>query len=129
MTDPISDLLARIRNAQIARHASVKVPFSKIKLGIVKILHDEGFVGSYKTLEGSRKEIELSIRYTNKQEPIISNLKRVSRPGRRIYTGYEDLKSVRSGLGIAILSTPKGIITDKQARQDKVGGELLCTIW
>lgn len=129
MTDPISDLLARIRNAQTAKHATLKVPFSKIKLGIVKILHDEGFVGSYKTLEGEKKEIEVSIRYTNKQEHIISNLKRVSRPGRRIYTGYEGLKAVRSGLGIAILSTPKGIITDKQARQDKVGGELLCTIW
>ena len=131
MTDPISDLLSRIRNAQTARHATVKVPFSQVKIGIVKILHDEGFVGSYKVSDevGYKREIEISLRYSDKQEPIISNLKRVSRPGRRMYSGYQRLKSVRSGLGLGILSTSKGIITDKQARQDNVGGELLCTIW
>jgi small subunit ribosomal protein S8 len=129
MTDPIADLLARIRNAQTAKHATVKVPYSKIKMGIVKILHEEGFLGSFKLSEGPRKEIEISIRYTDKQEPIISSLRRVSRPGRRQYTGYQDLKLVRSGLGVGILSTSKGIITDKQARHEKTGGELLCTGW
>ncbi len=129
MTDPIADLLARIRNAQTAKHATVKVPYSKIKMGIVKILHEEGFLGSFKLSEGPRKEIEISIRYTDKQEPIISSLRRVSRPGRRQYTGYQDLKLVRSGLGVGILSTSKGIITDKQARHEKTGGELLCTVW
>lgn len=131
MTDPIADLLARIRNAQTAKHETVKIPYSKIKMGIVKILHEEGFLGSFKlnTLNSVKKEIEISIRYSDKQEPIISNLRRVSRPGRRQYTGYQDLKPIRSGLGIGILSTSKGIITDKQARHEKTGGELLCTIW
>ncbi|QQR81963.1 MAG: 30S ribosomal protein S8 [Deltaproteobacteria bacterium] len=120
-----------MRNAQTAKHETVKIPYSKIKMGIVKILHEEGFLGSFKlnTLNSVKKEIEISIRYSDKQEPIISNLRRVSRPGRRQYTGYQDLKPIRSGLGIGILSTSKGIITDKQARHEKTGGELLCTIW
>ena len=131
MTDPVADLLARIRNAQTARHESLSIPHSILKQGIVKLLYEEGYIGAYRLVEGEkgRKEIHVTLRYTADKKPLISNLRRSSRPGRRYYVGYQSLKPVRNGFGISILSTPKGILTDRQAREAKVGGELLCTIW
>ncbi|MBI4196465.1 MAG: 30S ribosomal protein S8 [Deltaproteobacteria bacterium] len=130
MTDPIGDMLSRIRNAQCSRHESVKIPFSQIKLEIVKILHNEGLVGAYRLAATPRggKEVEVALRYRDKKIPIISELKRSSRPGRRIYVGYDEIPSVCSGVGIVILSTSKGIMTERQAREMKVGGEIICTV-
>lgn len=131
MTDPIADLLARIRNAQTAKHDTVSIPHSKLKAGLIKVLHEEGYVGPFRFVEGEggRKKIEVTLRYTGKKQAVLTHLDRASRPGRRYYVGYKDLKPVRSGLGMAILSTPKGILTDRQAREEKVGGEVLCRIW
>lgn len=131
VTDPIADLLTRIRNAQIAKHDVVSVPYSKLKHGLIKVLYDEGYVGPFRAVEGDggRKSLEIKLRYADKKQPILNCLDRVSKPGRRVYLGYNDLKPVRSGLGITVLSTPKGILTDRQAREEKVGGELLCRIW
>ncbi len=131
VTDPISDLLTRIRNAQLAKHEGVSVPYSRLKFGIVKILYEEGYVGPFKVEEkdGGRKEIQISIRYVEKRKPFISMISRQSRPGRRYYVGYRDLKPVRNGMGIAILSTPKGVLSDREAREEKVGGEVLCKVW
>lgn len=129
MTDPISDLLTRIRNAQTAGHESVRVPLSKIKLEIVKILCDEGFLGSHRL--NDEKEIEIKLRYKGYKgkDPLIVDLSRRSRSGRRVYVSYREIRPVRNGMGIAILSTPRGVMTDRKAREEKVGGELLCTIW
>ena len=131
VTDPIADLLTRIRNAQIAKHDLVCMPHSRLRHGLVKVLHEEGYVGPFRVVEGElgRKNIEIKLRYIDKKKPIMTHLARASRPGRRVYIGYKDLKPVRSGLGMAVLSTPKGILTDRQAREEKVGGELLCRIW
>ena len=131
MTDPIADLLTRIRNAQTAKLDSLAVPHSKMKLGIVKVLYEEGFVGAYKASEkeSGKKLIEISLRYAAGKLPIISQISRKSRPGRRFYVPCREIRPVRNGMGIAILSTPKGILTDRQAREEKVGGELLCTVW
>ncbi len=131
MTDPISDLLARIRNGQTAKHDNVRVPFSRLKLEVLKILYQEGYIGGYKMQggEGVSKVLEIALRYVGKKEPVIAEMIRVSRPGRRVYVGYEEVPLVKGGMGVAILSTSKGILTDRQARGEKLGGELLCTIW
>lgn len=130
MTDPIADLLTRIRNGQRAQHESVSIPYSKLKQGIIKALYEEGFIGPFRVLEeGGGKAIQVTLRYSAKREPVIIGLKRESRPGRRYYLGFEDLKPIRNVLGISILSTSKGILTDRQAREEKVGGELLCRVW
>lgn len=130
MTDPIADLLTRIRNAQIAKHASVTIPYSQMKAAIIKILYEEGFVGAFKVVENEgRKSLQVSLRYAVGQEPMISEIHRNSRPGRRSYVGYRRVKPVRNGMGMSVLSTPKGILTDVQAREGKIGGELLFTIW
>lgn len=130
MTDPIADLLARIRNAQTAKHDTVVVPHSKVRQGIVKILYEEGFIGPFKVAgEGTKKEIEMTLRYAPGKKSLISSMIRESRPGRRHYLGYREIRPVRNGIGLAVLSTPKGILTDRQAREEKVGGELLFTIW
>lgn len=131
VTDPIADLLTRIRNAQIAKHELVSMPHSVLRQGIVNVLHDEGYIGPFRIVESDdgRKKIEIKLRYVDKKLPIMTHLSRASKPGRRVYIGYKDLKPVRSGLGMAVLSTPKGILTDRQAREEKVGGELLCRIW
>ena len=131
MTDPIADLLARIRNAQTARHESLVVPHSILRERIVEILRGERFVRSHRVVEDppGRKSIEIILRYTPGRAPLISMMFRGSRPGRRIYLGYREIRPVRNGMGIVILSTPQGILTDRQAREKKVGGELLCTIW
>lgn len=130
INDPISDMLTRIRNASAVRKAEVMVPFSKTKLALAQILEREGFAGKAEVQgePGNRQLINLSLKYQNR-EPAITSIKRLSTPGRRLYVGYQELPSVRNGLGIAIVSTPQGLLTNKEARQKKVGGELLCEVY
>ena len=130
VTDPIADLLTRIRNALTAKHETVSVPNSKMKKSIVDILVNEGFVKSAEVVEKDGKsEIVITLKYGAKNEKVITNLKRISKPGLRVYCGYEQLPKVLGGLGIAIVSTPKGVMTDKQARNNKIGGEVLAYVW
>ena len=131
MSDPIADMLTRIRNANTAKHDTVDIPSSKIKVAIADILVDEGYIEKYELVEeGNFKTIRVSMKYTGtKKDRIITGIKRISKPGLRIYAGKEDIPSVLGGLGIAILSTNKGIITDKQARKEAVGGEVLAFVW
>ena len=130
VTDPIADLLTRIRNALTAKHETVSVPNSKMKKSIVDILVNEGFVKSAEVVEGDGKsEIVITLKYGAKNEKVITNLKRISKPGLRVYCGYEQLPKVLGGLGIAIVSTSKGVMTDKQARNNKIGGEVLAYVW
>ena len=131
MSDPIADMLTRIRNANTAKHDTVDVPASKMKLAIAQILLEEGYIKKYDIIaEGSYKTIHITLKYNeNKSEKIISGIKRISKPGLRVYAGKEDLPKVLGGLGIAIISTNKGVITDKEARKLGVGGEVLCFIW
>jgi small subunit ribosomal protein S8 len=131
MTDPIADLLTRIRNAQQAGHTSVFVPRSKIKLAIVKLLKNEGFVDGYVDDESRNYQgvIKVFLRYDDSRDGIIRGLRRISKPGRRVYVGKDEIPRVRNGLGIAILTTPRGILTDRQARHAGVGGEVLCHVW
>ncbi len=130
VTDPIADMLTRMRNALSNRHASVEIPASKIKLAISELLYNEGFIKSF-TLqgEGIKKSILIELKYGPNREKVIQGLKRISKPGLRIYASYEDLPKVLNGLGIAIVSTSKGLLTDKQAREHKVGGEVLAYVW
>ncbi|MEO0087369.1 MAG: 30S ribosomal protein S8 [candidate division WOR-3 bacterium] len=130
ITDPISDMLTRIRNALMVRHKEVRVPYSKMKLEIVRILLEEGYITNFQVIgEGVKKEINIILKYTPEGKPVIYGLKRISKPSRRIYVGVKDIPKVKGGLGIAILSTPKGILTDREARKEKVGGELLLEVW
>ncbi len=130
LTDPIADMLTRIRNANSAMHEKVDVPFSKEKLAIAKILKDEGYILNYKEIEeGNKKDIRVYLKFVDGKEKVIRGLKRISKPGRRVYTGVENMPTVLGGLGIAILSTPKGVITDKQCKAQNVGGEVLCYVW
>ena len=131
MTDPIADMLTRIRNANTAKHDTVDVPASKIKVAIAGILLDEGFITKYDIIEdGNFKTIRITLKYgADKNERIISGLKRISKPGLRVYAGKDELPRVLGGLGIAILSTNQGIITDKEARKLQVGGEVLAFVW
>lgn len=130
MTDPIADLLTRIRNAVQARHSSLVVPRSKLKLEMVKILKSEGFIEGYIEVdEGPQGQIKIFPRYDEANAAIIRGLQRVSRPSRRRYVGKDDIPRVRNGLGVAILTTPRGVLTDRQARQAGVGGEVLCYVW
>ena len=129
-TDPIADLLTRIRNALTARHDSVTVPSSKMKKAIADILVNEGYIKSAEIGDDNgHPVINIVLKYGPKRENVITNLKRISKPGLRVYCGYEDLPKVLGGLGIAIISTSKGVMTDKQARADKVGGEVLAYVW
>ena len=130
VTDPIADLLTRIRNALTAKHETVSVPNSKMKKAIVDILVNEGFVKSAEVVENDGKsDIVITLKYGAKNEKVITNLKRISKPGLRVYCGYEQLPKVLGGLGIAIISTSKGVMTDKQARNNKIGGEVLAYVW
>jgi small subunit ribosomal protein S8 len=133
MTDPIADLLTRIRNGQQAGHASVLVPRSKIKLAIIKILKHEGFVEGYideaSGSTGGGETIKVFLKYDGSRTGAIRGLTRVSKPGRRNYVGRDDIPRVRSGLGIAILTTSRGLLTDRDARAAGVGGEILCHVW
>ena len=131
MSDPIADMLTRIRNANTAKHDTVDIPASKMKVAIADILVDEGFITKYDIVDnGNFKDIRVTLKYgANKNEKIISGIKRISKPGLRIYAGKDDIPYVLGGLGIAILSTNKGIITDKEARKLQVGGEVLAYVW
>ena len=131
MTDPIADMLTRIRNANTAKHDTVDVPSSKMKLAIAKILLDEGYIKSYELVEnGKFNDIRITLKYgASKNEKIISGLQRISKPGLRVYANKEELPKVLGGLGVAIISTNKGVITDKEARKLKVGGEVLAFVW
>ena len=131
MTDPIADMLTRIRNANTAKHDTVDVPSSKMKLAIAKIVLDEGYIKSYELVEnGKFNDIRITLKYgASKNEKIISGLQRISKPGLRVYANKEELPKVLGGLGVAIISTNKGVITDKEARKLGVGGEVLCFVW
>ena len=128
MQDPISDLLTRIRNAQMAGHKNVEMPNSKIKRSILKVLLDEGFIDGFTADEEVKSALNVDLRYHN-GSPVIEEIKRISRPGLRIYKESDDIPSVRGGLGVAIVSTNKGVMTDKRARAAGVGGEVLCTVF
>jgi len=130
VTDPIADMLTRIRNAIMARHDVVPMPSSKIKLSIAKIMRAEGFISDYEVLrDKTNRVIKIRLRYSEKNESVISGLKRISKPGLRVYVQREEVPRVYSGLGIAILSTSKGVMTGHQAWRQGIGGELLCYIW
>lgn len=130
VTDPIADMLTRIRNAILARHDFTLVPSSRMKLSVAKILREEGFIRDYEVLKGKpQRVIKLYFKYTEKKEPVLTGLKRVSKPGLRVYVQRKEIPRVYGGLGIAVLSTPKGVMTGQQAWRQGVGGELLCYIW
>ena len=131
MSDPIADMLTRIRNANTAKHDTVDIPASKIKVAIAGILVDEGYIAKYDLVEdGSFKTLHITLKYgVDKNEKVISGIKRISKPGLRVYANTEDIPRVLGGLGIAILSTNKGVVTDKEARKLGVGGEVLCFVW
>ena len=130
ITDTIADLLTRIRNASNAKHETVDVPASNMNKAIVQILVDEGYIKSFTVIEdGKQGVIRIVLKYTAAKTPVITGLRRVSKPGLRIYTSCEEMPKVMKGLGIAILSTPKGVMTDKEARKQNVGGEVLAFIW
>ena len=131
MSDPIADMLTRIRNANIAKHDTVDVPASKMKIAIADILVKEGYIKKYDLVEvGGFKDIRITLKYgQDKNVKIITGLKRISKPGLRVYAGAEELPKVLGGLGIAIVSTNKGVITDKEARKEHVGGEILAFVW
>jgi small subunit ribosomal protein S8 len=128
--DPIADMLTRVRNALIARHAKVDVPASRLKNEIARILREEGYILNYKlTEEGAKRYIRLYLKYTPGNLPVISRIERVSRPGCRVYVGSKEVPRILGGLGINILTTPKGVMTGSTARKEGVGGEVLCQIW
>ena len=131
MSDPIADMLTRIRNANTAKHDTVDVPASKMKLAIANILVDEGYIAKYDLVEdGAFKTIHITLKYgADKNEKVISGLKRISKPGLRVYANTEDIPKVLGGLGTAIISTNKAVVTDKEARKLGVGGEVLCFVW
>lgn len=128
MSDPIADMLTRIRNAQMAQKNSVVMPSSKIKVAIAGVLQSEGYIDGFSIREnGSKADLELSLKYYSGR-PVIERIERVSRPGLRVYRGSDDLPRVMNGLGVAIVSTPRGVMTDRKARVEKVGGEVLCIV-
>lgn len=130
MTDPIADMLTRIRNGNNARHTSVKIPASNIKIEIAQILLDEGFIRRFEAIEDDKQGIlKIDLKYGLNNEKVISGIKRISKPGLRVYVKSDEIPRVLGGLGIAILSTSKGILTNKNARNEGVGGEVICYIW
>lgn len=130
MTDPVSDLVTRIRNAHLAKHDRLDVPSSKFKVEICRILKDEGFIRNFRLLEAEpRATLRILLRYTREGEPAIQHVERVSKPGRRVYRGADDIRPVRNGLGLGIVSTSRGLVSDRQAREQRLGGELLCVVW
>jgi small subunit ribosomal protein S8 len=130
MTDPIADMLTRIRNATNARKPSVDVPYSREKERIARVLVSEGYLTSASMIDGEPRGIlRIELRYDPQRRPVILGIRRVSRPSLRVYVGADEIPSVRRGLGINVLSTPKGVLVDRDARRENVGGELLCTVW
>jgi len=130
VTDPVADMLTRIRNACMASHDMVDVPYSKLKKELATVLKEEGYINSFEELENEdkHKNLRIKLKYVNNQQ-VIAGLKRISKPGLRIYVGHKDLPRVLGGFGIAVVSTSKGIMTDRQARYQGVGGEVLCYVW
>ena len=130
MNDPIADMLTRIRNAQVARHDTVTIPASNMKKAIAKILLDEGYIKSVENVnDGLQGSIKITLKYLDKKQPVIVGLRRISKPGLRVYATCEELTKVLGGLGIAIVSTSRGVMTDRAARKENIGGEVLCYIW
>jgi small subunit ribosomal protein S8 len=130
MTDPIADFLSRLRNAQMARHKTTTAPASKLKMRIAQILKDEGYIEDVRLDENDgRPQLHVTLKYDDRQQPVIEGVSRVSRPGLRRYSAADALPKVRGGIGLAIVSTSRGVMTDHQARKDRVGGEVLCTVW
>lgn len=130
MTDPVADMLTRIRNGVQARHDIIQLPASKLKANIAKILKEEGFIDDFEVVkEGPQGNIKIRLRYLDRKQPVISGLKRVSKPGLRVYVQRQQIPRVYGGLGIAILSTPKGVMTGQSAWRQQVGGEVLCYVW
>ena len=129
-TDPIADMLTRVRNALSARHPKVDVPASKLKAEIVRIMKEEGYILNFKVAdEGVKKTIKIYLKYGDNNSPVISRIERVSRPGCRVYVGQDDIPRVLGGLGINILTTPRGVMTGRTAHKEGIGGEILCQIW
>jgi small subunit ribosomal protein S8 len=130
-TDPVADMLTRIRNATRARHARVEVPASKLKIEIARVLKEEGYISTYKVVDESktRKALRVFLKYTPDKRSVITNLQRVSRPGSRRYLSTKEIRGVVGWLGINILSTPRGVMTGRSARKERVGGEVLCEVW
>ena len=130
LSDPIGDMIARLKNAQVRNHKKVKLPSSKFKAKIADVLKNEGFIIDYKINEneGNKPDLEINLKY-NYGSPVISTIERVSKPGRRIFSSAESLPKINNGLGIAIISTPKGVMTDVEARKQKVGGEIICKVF
>lgn len=130
MTDPIADMLTRIRNSVLIKAEKVDIPASRLKVEIAKIMKEEGFIKSYKIIKDKKQGIlRVTLKYAQDNRPIVEGLKRISKPGRRVYVGKDDVPSVVGGMGIAVVTTPKGILTDKACRREGVGGEVLCYIW
>ena len=130
VTDPLADMLTRIRNANMAKHSKVDVPASKMKISVAKILKSEGYIKNYKLLKDRKNGIlRIYLKYDEYNEGVIMGLKRMSKPGRRLYVKKEDIPPVLNGMGIAVLSTSKGVLADREAKKLNVGGELLCSIW
>ena len=130
LSDPLADMLTRIRNANTAKHSKVDIPASKMKVSLARILKSEGYIRNYKLLKDQGHGIlRIYVKYDEGDQGVITALKRVSRPGRRVYVKKRDIPFVLNGMGIAVLSTSKGILTDREARKENVGGELLCSIW
>jgi small subunit ribosomal protein S8 len=128
-TDPISDMLTRIRNALAAGKQDLVMPYSKFKHNLAKVLHEEGFISGVNELPGRVKMLQINLKYTPSGSPVITGIKRVSKPGQRIYMPVEKIPRTNNGYGITVISTSKGLLTDKQARKDRVGGEIVCQIW
>jgi small subunit ribosomal protein S8 len=130
-TDPISDMLTRIRNAAAARHARVELPASKLKIEIARVLKEEGYISTYKVVEENktRKALRVFLKYTSDRRSVITGLRRISRPGSRRYVGATEIRPVVGGLGINILTTPRGVMTGRLARKERLGGEVLCEVW
>jgi len=130
MTDPVADMLTRIRNAGMAKHQKVDIPSSNLKVNLANLLRNEGFIKNYKLIADNKQGIlRVYLKYIDEKDPVINEIKRISKPGGRIYVNSDRIHKVKNGLGVAILSTSKGIITDKTAREIGVGGEILCTVW
>ncbi|MBI4011230.1 MAG: 30S ribosomal protein S8 [Candidatus Rokubacteria bacterium] len=130
VTDPIADMLARIRNGSMAEHEKVDVPASKLKVRIAELLKEEGFIKNFRLIEDRKQGIlRVYLKYGPGQERVITGLRRVSKPGRRLYVGADKIPTVLGGMGVAILSTPRGVMPDREARRQRVGGEVLCFVW
>ena len=131
MTDPIADLLSRIRTAHLAKHDRLDVPASKLKLEVCRLLKEQGYIERFEMLdeESVKRQVRIYLKYTSEGLPMIRHIQRVSTPGRRVYRGADELRPVLNGLGVGIVSTSQGLLTDKQARERRVGGEVLCEVW